>query len=199
MHQFSDSHIIAIAKTNKSKAVEIAFDQYWELLYRHAYGRLRSEDLAKDLVQEVFIVLWENLNKTFFQDSLLPYLYSVLRNRILVQFRKDEVRLRYAVILSKGEAKLEPSSHQLLINKELQSIINEEIKKMPEKMKAVYVLKKEENCSIREIAERLLISEQTVKNQLLNASGRLKKRLINYDPSLMQVGLIISGICLSIK
>lgn len=199
MSDFSDNHIISIARTNKQRAVTIAFDQYWELLFRHAYGKLQSEDLAKDAVQEVFIVMWENLDKLLLLDNLLPYLYSVLRHRILTQFRKDEVRLRYALAQASKEAQFEPSTHQLLLNKELQEIIKEEVDKMPEKMQQIYILKKEENCSIKEIAEQLSLSEQTVKNQLFNASTRLKQRLINYDPSLLQIGLIISGIYLAAK
>ena len=89
--------------------------------------------------------------------------------------------------------------HQLLLNKELQEIIKEEVAKMPEKMQQIYSLKKEDNCSIKEIALQLSLSEQTVKNQLFNASTRLKQRLINYDPSLLQIGLIISGIYLAGK
>jgi RNA polymerase sigma factor (sigma-70 family) len=194
MQQFSDSHILATAQTNKTKALELAFDTYWELLFRHAYRKLQSEDLAKDLVQEVFIVMWENLDKIMVQDQLLPYLYAVLRNRVLIQYKKDGVRLRYAVEHPQQEVSLEPSSHQLLLNKELQAIINDEVNKMPERMREIYNLKKEANYSIREIAEKLELSEQTVKNQLQNASNRLKFRLNNYDPSLFQIGLIISGI-----
>lgn len=194
MQQFSDSHILAIAQTNKTKALELAFDNYWELLFRHAYRKLQSEELAKDLAQEVFIIMWENLEKLMVQDDLLPYLYAVLRNRILIQYKKDNVRLRYAVDHAKKEESLEPSSHQLLLNKELQSVINDEISKMPSRMREIYSLKKEENRSIKEISEKLNLSEQTVKNQLQNASNRLKLRLNSYDPSLFKIGLIISGV-----
>jgi len=194
MQHSSDSHILATAQTNKAKALEIAFEHYWELLFRHAYRKLQSEDLAKDLVQEVFIVMWENLDKLMVQDQLLPYLYAVLRNKILIQYKKDGVRLRYAVAHPQQEESSEPSSHQLLLNKELQSIIDDEVNKMPSRMREIYDLRKEANLSIREIAESLGLSEQTVKNQLQNASSRLKLRLNHYDPSLLQIGLIISGI-----
>lgn len=194
MQQFSDSYILAAAQTNKTKALEIAFDSYWELLFRHAFRKLQSEEVAKDVVQEVFIVMWKNLDKIVLQDQLLPYLYSVLRNLILIQYKKDNVRLRYAVANPQVEASPDPSSDQLLLNKELQAIINEEVKRMPERMREIYFLKKEDNHSIREIAGQLNLSEQTVKNQLKNASDRLKKRLHTYDPSLFQIGLIISGV-----
>ena len=194
MHYPSDSYILATARTDKAKALELAFEHYWELLFRHAYRKLQAEHLAKDLVQEVFIVMWENLDKLVTQQELLPYLYAVLRNRILMQYRKDSVRLRYAIAHPQKEECLEPSSDQLLLNKELRAIIDDEVNKMPARMREVYSLRKEANCSIREIADRLGVSEQTVKNQLQNASGRLKRRLNHYDPSLLQIGLIISGI-----
>ncbi|HMI02880.1 MAG TPA: sigma-70 family RNA polymerase sigma factor [Pedobacter sp.] len=194
MQQFSDSHILATAQTNKTKALELAFDNYWELLFRHAYRKLQSDELAKDVVQEVFIAMWENLEKLTAQNELLPYLYAVLRNRILIQYKKNSVRLRYAVDHAKKEESFEPSSHQLLLNKELQSIINDEISKMPSRMREIYSLKKEGDCSIKEISEKLSLSEQTVKNQLQNASNRLKQRLNCYDPSLFKIGLIISGV-----
>lgn len=194
MFKFTDSHILTVAQTNKHKAMGIAFDQYWELLFRHAFRKLQSEELAKDVVQEVFIALWKDLEKLMVQQDLLPYLYAVLRNRILSQYRKDIVRLRYAVAHASKEQESEPSSHQLLLNKELQSIINDEVNLMPARMRQIYKLKKEENYSIKDISKQLEISEQTVKNQLLNASSRLKKRLKNYDPSLIQIGLIISGV-----
>lgn len=196
MQHFSDSHIMSLAVTNKSRAVEIAFDQYWELLFQHAYRKVQSEDMAKDLVQEVFIVMWENVEKLAADSAILPYLYGILRNKILIQYRKDEVRLRYAVQHSGTEEKMSPSAHQLLLSKELQHIITDEVQKMPSKMQLIYRLKKEENCTIREIAEKLELSEQTVKNQLQNASGRLKLRLSNYDPSLLILGLIISGMAM---
>lgn len=189
----SDDHIISVIRTNKQKAMEIAFDRYWELLLRHTFRKLQSEDLAKDIVQESFIVMWQNIDQLTSDQELLPYLYGVVRNKILIQFRKDEVRLRYVLQHSGNTEKLEPSSHQILLNKELQSIVSDEVDKMPAKMREIYVLKKEENYSIKEIAQRLKISEQTVKNQLLNASGRLKLRLNNYDQTLITIGLIISG------
>lgn len=194
MHKFSDSDILFEAQTNKTRALELAFDLYWELLFRHAYKKLQSEELSKDIVQEVFIVMWENIEMLSKQQELLPYLYAVLRNKVLTQYKKDSVRLKYAVDVAGKSVVAEPSAHQLLLNKELQSIIDDEISKMPSRMREIYGLKKNENKNIKEIADTLQLSEQTIKNQLLNASNRLKLRLASYDPSLLKLALIISGV-----
>lgn len=150
--------------------------------------------MAKDLVQDVFIAMWDNMEKLSTQESLLPYLYTVLRNKTLHQFEKDHVRLKFAIDRAVVNDQFELSAHHLLLNKELQAIIADEISKMPKKMKQIYDLKKEENFSIRQIAEMLDLSEQTVKNQLHTATTRLKDRVRLYDASLISVALIVSGL-----
>ena len=194
MSSKADQHILAAAQISRSKALELAFEQYWELLFRHAHRKLQSDDLAKDVVQEVFIVMWENIDMLKTQQELLPYLYGVMRNKILSHYKKDSVRLKYAVDQALKHSELEPSSHQLLLNKELQQIIDDEIEKMPSRMREIYDLQKQQHKTIKEIAEILGISEQTIKNQLQNASGRLKSRLINYDSTFLQLGMILAGL-----
>lgn len=193
-----DDEFPGLASSEKRKTFELAFNEYWEPLFKQAYRKIQSADEAKDLVQEVFLAMWDNLDKLDKEDHLLPYLYAILRNKILMQFKKDAVRLRYAMKITVKEENYEPSSHHLLINKELQAIIDDEINKMPPRMREVHLLQKEGNHSIKEIAERLDLSEQTIKNQLHTASNRLKLRLRNYDSSLTTIGLILSGIYTSI-
>ncbi len=199
MAQLSDTDIFVAAKSNKPKALELAFERYWERLFRLAYKKLQSEALSKDVVQEVFIVMWENLDHLNEQQHLLPYLHVVLRHKVLNQFAKDGVRLKYAVDMASANPKSEPSVDQLLLNKELQQVIEDEISKMPPKMREIYRLKREQHQTIKQIAETLGISEQTVKNQLQNASGRLKTRLIDYDSSFLTLGLILSGLNMYLK
>jgi len=187
----TDIEILLIAKTDKRKAFELAFSIFWETLYRQAYRKVQSQDTAKDLTQEVFITFWDNLDKLTDYDKLLPYLYTVLRNKTLKLFEKDAVRFRYATSLSSAEETTEPSSHHLLLGKELLSVITDEVEKMPPRMKEIYVLKKNSYFSISDIAEKLCLSEQTVKNQLQSATNRLKTRLRDYDPSLIMLSLAI--------
>jgi len=146
------------------------------------------------MVQETFTTMWKNLDELSSQDQLLPYLYVVLRNLTLNQYAKDEIRLRHAAECVSLAENTDYSAHQILVSKELQQIINDEIEKMPLRMKEIYILKREDQLSIREIAEKLGLSEQTVKNQLQSSSQRLKTRIIQYDSSMLAVALLISVI-----
>ena len=192
MSSLTDREILDFVSSDRRKAFELAFNQYWEKLYNHACKKLNSEDLAKDMVQETFTSMWKNLDKLSGQDQLLPYLYVVLRNLILNQYAKDEVRLKYATERVSLAEDSDYSAHQILVSKELQHIIDDVIKKMPLRMKEIYILKREDQLSIREIAENLGLSEQTVKNQLQSASHRLKTRIIQYDSSMLALAILLS-------
>jgi RNA polymerase sigma-70 factor, ECF subfamily len=185
-----DIEILIIAKTDKKKAFEIAFASYWECLFQHAYRKVQSEELAKDLTQETFIAFWNNLDMLAGQQKVLPYLYGVIRNKTLKLFETNSVRMRYAMNLAKSEPAAD-HSHSLLLSKELQGIITAEIDKMPPRMREIYQLKKDDCISIRDIAEKLSLSEQTVKNQLQNAYYRLRLRLHDYEPYLVVIILLI--------
>lgn len=183
--------IINIAQVSKREVFESAFNEHWEALYCQAIKKVQSEEIAKDLVQEVFIVLWNNLEQAPESGRLLPYLYGILRNKVLQLYEKDEVRLRYAVKVSRLGEQEELSSFQHFVGKELQGIITSEVAKMPLGMRKIYQLRKDEELSINEISQLLSISPQTVKNQLQNAYHRLRARVRNYDSSLVSVVLIL--------
>ena len=103
--------------TTKESAFEKVFNEYWELLYRCAIKKVKSEDAAKDLVQDVFVVFWNDIDNIPEDRNLLPYLYTVLKHKTLKLFEKDEVRLRYVVNASKLEPHFELPSDNLVINK----------------------------------------------------------------------------------
>lgn len=170
-----EAEIIVTAQTDKRKAFSIAFDAFWDIVYQQAYRKLQSEQMAEDLTQETFIALWENLDKLACLDRVVPFLLAVLRNKVFKLYESDQVRLKYILSLQKKDAHYGYSPDQELVNKELDGMINTELKKMPLRMKAIYNLKKEEGYSVNQIAKQLNLSEQTVKNQLHNAYCRLRK------------------------
>jgi RNA polymerase sigma-70 factor (family 1) len=187
----SDDLEFTINRSEKIGIFENAFQNYWEQLYHHAYRKTRSVDLSKDLIQEVYITLWNKIDNFSRDDQILPYLYVVLRNKIMKQYQQSAVHLRYAMSVSGKEAPVEPASHSILLNKELQSLVDQEVGKMPERMRRIYLMKKEEGITLRDIAQELGISEQTVKNQLQSAYKRLRIQLKDYDSPLMVVGMVL--------
>jgi RNA polymerase sigma-70 factor (family 1) len=182
---------LSIAWSSKIDIFEKSFSQHYNQLFISAVKKVQSEDLAKDLLQETFIALWDNLDSIKTEQEILPYLFGTLRNKVLMHYRKSEVHLKYAVDAVNQHTEYQSSEH-ILLNKELETIIGDEISKMPSRMRLIYRLKKENNNSVKEIAAELGLSEQTVKNQLQNAYSRLKLRLKDYNSPVIIVGFVMS-------
>lgn len=192
MNKELESNFFLLVKSDKSKAFQLVFDAYWESLYKQAYKKVHSTDLAQDVVQESFICLWDKIELLDAEKSVLAYLYAILRNKILKIYEKDEVRLRYALNMTAKEVTSDIHSQNIILEKELKRIIDLEIELMPPRMKEIYILKKEDELSIKEIADNLSLSEQTIKNQLQTAYNRLRTRVKNYDSSLALLTIFIS-------
>jgi RNA polymerase sigma-70 factor (ECF subfamily) len=144
------------------------------------------------------VVLWNSdmLNKP---DEVRGYLYGIVRHKILDEYRRNAMRLRYAnERVNKVEEHYE-TPDQPLLTKELKKIIDQEIALMPERMREIFQMKKQQKLSIAEIATTLKLSEQTVKNQLYRATNRLKERLLTYDTSMVVIGILLFGLLSYLK
>jgi RNA polymerase sigma-70 factor (ECF subfamily) len=192
MHKELESNFFLLVKSDKEKAFQLVFDAYWHALYSQAYKKVQCDDIAKDLVQDAFISLWDKIELLDVEKSVLAYLYAILRNKTLKLYEKNEVRMKYALSVTAREIPADQYSQNLLLEKELTAIINEEVAKMPQRMREIYLLKKDDEMSIKQIANDLSLSEQTIKNQLQMAYQRLRTRVKDYDSSLALLALLLS-------
>lgn len=192
MYKALESNFFLLVKLDKNKAFNLVFDAYWNALYKQAYKKVHCADLAQDLVQDVFVSLWDKIELLDAEGSVLAYLFAILRNKILKLYEKDSVRLKYAVSVTSNVAVSDVHSQNNILEKELKAIIDAEVARMPLRMKEIYLLKREDDLSIKQIAEDLSLSEQTVKNQLQMAYQRLRTRVKDYDSSLALLALLLA-------
>lgn len=172
-----ETEFFKLVKCDKHKAIQLVFNAYWNTLYQHAVKKVQCKSMAQDLVQDSFISFWDKLDTLNPKESVLAYLYAILKNKTLKFYEKDEVRSRYIISLSSFGIVSDSNAQNIIIEKELKHIINREIERMPPRMKEIYNLKKEEELSIKQIATGLSLSEQTIKNQLQMAYQRLRTRV----------------------
>jgi len=175
----NDKKLLEASKKGDEAAFGQLFKKYWDDLFRIAYRRLQSAEDAKDMVQDVFLSLWSNIDHISVEDSLGAYLYTALRNKIFNHLGKNNNRLSILMQQPFVTGEQEESIFDNYCTKELQHIISRQVAAMPEKMRQIYLLSKEEHLTNGEIATLLSLSAQTIRNQLYNALSRLKKNLIN--------------------
>lgn len=173
----SEIELIMLIKAGDINAFDEFYKRNWRALYHSAYRSTGSSDDAKDLVQTVFISLWNCRYSLQPERYNASYLFRSLRNSIINFNKKDSVRKRGMDSLLYLEDTDQYNHEDSLIAKELSATIEGGIRELPKKMQEVFILSRQQNLSVNEISEILNITPRTVKNQLSNALKILRTKL----------------------
>ncbi len=176
-----DQQLIDSLQNHSEAAFDRIYDLCWKPLFQYAYKRLQSEDNAKDIVQEVFLALWNKKDTLKLTSSLSAYLFSILRFKLIDHYQGCAVKEKHVLNITR---QTDVDSHndieQKVYTNEIKGLLNLSIEGLPHKMKEVFKLSRIQGYSTKEISMQLRISEQTVKNQLTTAIKRLKLTFIDY-------------------
>ena len=174
---YTETDLASLLKEGDHQAYTFIYDRYKFLLYAHAYKKLLDREEARDVVQEVFITLWNKRERIDTQSNLAGYLYTALRNAILNLFARKEVRTRYTESMTAHyRDDYAPTDHGIR-SQQLSELIDREIAALPAKMQEVFVLSRKAHLNRKEISLQLGISEATVDRQISNALKILRARL----------------------
>ena len=175
--KLSDQDLVRFLKKGEPDAFTVLYDRYKGLIYVYACKIVKDFDIAEDLVQDVFISIWEKREALVFDSSVSSYLYAAVRYRFFDLVDRQKVRTDYAkklqLFLDKGEFSID----NYIAEKELAETIEKEIAYLPAKMREIFILSRKSNLKNAEIAGHLGISEKTVKNQVSLALKELRKKL----------------------
>lgn len=142
------------------------FELYWDGLLRYVVSVLKDKDNDVDVVQDTFAALWQQRDKLSHIRSLKCYLFSISHYKairyIQSNIRRNNYRASLADFLEIRESYLE----ERLYVRELTSLIEQEVKRLPPRMQEIFILSRMEYLTNKEIAERLEISDKTVKKQI---------------------------------
>ncbi|MFC3198746.1 RNA polymerase sigma factor [Parapedobacter deserti] len=179
-------------------AYTVLFERYWKFLYAVAYRRLHDEELAQDIVQEVFMQVWDKRDKlTLTPEYIEYYLLKAVKNRIINHYTSQRAKAEVLQrVMHRMEAVVEESAYQSSRYLELERFLDEQVQQLPDTMRAVFLMRSD-SLSIQEIAKKLHIAEQTVKNHLTEASHRLRSSLIKKFSDEELAGLIIAIVVLT--
>ena len=186
-----NTHRIRKFDTKSESSFSAIYDAYWERLFRFVIRILPDEDDVADVIQETFITFWEARARLEHIKSVKSYLFVIARN---LAFRRFREQLKYGDAASRlidQYAEADDSTLAAIHTRELSAIIDAEVEKLPERMREVFVLSRKEHLSYKEIAERLKISDQTVKKQINKSLKYLRLKLDEeYIPYLVILLLI---------
>jgi RNA polymerase sigma-70 factor (family 1) len=175
--KLTDEQLIILVRRGDQQAFAEIYSRYAESLAGFAASKLYNLDDAKDILHDLFVKLWENREQLYITSSLRSYLFGIIRHRIIDKIRKNITREEYASVRQSLAAVYEQEIDKQLEVKELRQAIEKSLEQLAPRVKEIYKLSREEGLSNHEIAEKLNLSEQTVRNQLSVALKHLRKSL----------------------
>jgi len=175
--ELPDLVLIQLAKEGDQQAFSHIYERYWGVLFIHARKILANEEEAKDIVQNLFFGLYSNIHQLDFKTSFASYLYRSVKNMVLDHIKHQKVVDRYLGSFNAFAEQGVPVTDQEIRRKELERIIEAGMEALPGKMKEVFLLSRRENMSHKEIAEKLGITQHTIKSQISNAIRILREKI----------------------
>ncbi len=168
----------AIGHTREN-ALELLFAQIFKeheyMLYTLALRLTKSDQQAKDIIQEVFLKLWEHRDNISGIGNMEAWLYRVTENKVIDFLRKSATDDRLKETIWNNLQQALNETEALVCAREYHQIIQKAIDRLPPQRKLVYQLNKEKGLNYQEIADELQISRHTVKNHLYTAIQSLRR------------------------
>ncbi|WP_131539645.1 RNA polymerase sigma factor [Pedobacter nototheniae] len=176
-----------LAKGNED-AFRILYQQHRKQIYKVAYLYVKSTFLAEDIVQNVFVKVWEHRENMTNIRSFESWIYTLTKNMILNYHKRIVIKehVNNAYQLEKSKEINNDTDHKLE-NAQYQKILQEGLELLSQQQQAVYHLIRNENLSYEETGKRLGISRLTVKTHFSRALQSLRVFFKSYG----EIGLII--------
>lgn len=180
MNEYSiltDNELLDYIKSGDELAFAEIYERYWGLLFHHILKMTKDKDETRDLIQDLFTNFWINIENIKSGTNIGAFLYVSARNKVINLIKHDKIKESYLSTLSTFYTNHQHTVLEQLSAKDLSIAIEKEIQNLPCKMREVFELSRKHYLSHKEIAEKLSISDKTVKKQINNAIKILRFKL----------------------
>jgi len=174
-------------KNDEQSAFTVLFTKYYQDLVRFSFGFTRNLDVSEEIVQEVFLKLWENRHSLEIHTSLKSFLLKTVQNRSIDSLRHISIRHKYASIILEHPALSENETENYILYSELENNFNHAMEKIPVQYAEVFRMSRIETLNYQEIANKLGVSVRTVEVRIGKALSLLREELKDF----LLLGLII--------
>ena len=182
-----DLELINRIKHNDKKAFEIIFREYFQVLHEYAIFYVGNSQFAEDIVQDVFLKIWDSRHKLAIHSSFKGYLFRSIHNNCIQYLRHKAVEQNHHTI---HKAKLEEAvlMNRLffetgltkLFENDIESLVDKGINELPQKTREIYILSRHRHLKNSEIAKKIQITEKSVEYHITRALESLRKYLKGY-------------------
>lgn len=172
-----EREVIEQIKEGSKETFRLLFDQFGPKIYAFALSYLKNESDAEELLQEVFLKLWEVRSTLDSSKNLKSFLFKICINLIYDSIRRKNIEQVYIDYFGRNNPLSGDNTWHEVIYNDMYDQLQQLIAAMPEQRRLIFRLSKEEGLSNEEIAVRLNLSRRTVENQLYRAISFLKDKI----------------------
>ena len=151
------------------------FESYYSDLCNYVNLFVRNESLSEEIVQDVYIYLWNNRGKIKITSSVRAYLFTTSKNKCKNHIRNEKIRTRTLTKLEDGPTDHVPQPDEIMQEQECQMMLDAAIEQLPPRCREVFLLSRKQGYSNEKIATELKISPKTVENQMTIALRKMRE------------------------
>jgi RNA polymerase sigma-19 factor, ECF subfamily len=171
-----ESTLIAGLNDGSTSAFNKIYSLYCKRIYNFCLQLIHSSDIAQEIVQKVFVALWEQRLQVDKNQSLTSYLYSIARYMVYQEFRQQVYKKAAFDHFILNSIDLNESTKDEVLFNELLSFLESVIGSLPERQKEIFRLSRFSGLTYKQIAAKLSITENTVDTQIRRALKFIRKK-----------------------
>jgi RNA polymerase sigma-70 factor, ECF subfamily len=184
-----EQEILKGIQSGDQKSFGYLIQLYFNQITLYAQSIVQNNELAKEIVQDVFLKIWDMRNTLEIKSSLKAYIYQITHNLCIDYLRKDILANKKLSVVSYDDLEMRLSVFELedrdsffdkLFSAQMEDAINNAIEELPQQCREVFMLSRYEHLSYPQISRRLNISLSTTKTQMVRAMHKLKDSLKDF-------------------
>jgi RNA polymerase sigma-70 factor (ECF subfamily) len=179
MNSLTDADLLLDLSEGNRGAFDILYNRYWKKVFNSAYKRVNDKEIAEDITQDIFVQLWIRGSKTLILD-LPAYLFVAARNGVFKRMEKENKYTELHDTVIELETPFQQADAKIL-HREFINSFNRLVENLPEQQRIIFKLRFNESLSSKQIAEKLQISQKTVRNHIGRALATLKSEVVLFQ------------------
>lgn len=179
----TDHELLEALRNDDQDAFRELFNRYWRTVHVLAYARVRSKEVTEEIVQDLFISLWDKRSSQSIQN-LPAYLFQAVKFKALNYIESRLVQEKYWNYYRNFIPQKEESTQSTVEFDDLMEALEQGLETLPEKSKKVFRLHRLEGWSVSQIASALNLSEKAIEYHLTQSVKKMRIHLKNYTLAL---------------
>jgi RNA polymerase sigma factor (sigma-70 family) len=159
------------------ESFKILFEKHFDKVRNYLYYRTGNQELATDIAQEAFMLVWEKQLIKHEKESV-NLIYKIAGNILVSKYRRQQVEMKFQSTLNKNPQDISPEDEIQYL--ELCAKYEKALSELDEKQRVVFLMSRNDNLKYNEIAERLNISDKAVEKRMSKAIAFLKQEMKDF-------------------